>query len=156
MDKYTSGHSPGPKSDRKMYLETHFDIKNQSNSSPEHLLRASPRPKLVSGRLSPIFRSSGAASRTSQNFVFHSGNNNFSILRAPTIPTGPRIANIGATGDNSAALCSSAPCPISFKSSLRNHTSRYPGGRTPGPHLGSRNAKTATAVTRIKRDAHQL
>ena len=47
-----------------MSLETHFDIKSQSNSSPKHLLGASPRPKLVSGRLSPLFRSSGAASKT--------------------------------------------------------------------------------------------
>ena len=47
-----------------MSLETHLGIKSQPNLSPEHLLGASPRPKLVSGRLSPLFRSSGATSKT--------------------------------------------------------------------------------------------
>ena len=64
IENCTSGHSTGPKSDQKTSLETHFGIKIQSNASPQHLLDASPRPKLVSGRLSPLFRSSGAASKT--------------------------------------------------------------------------------------------
>ena len=71
IENYTSGRSPEPKSDQKTSLEPHVGIQNQSSASPQHLLGASPRPKLVSGRLSPLFGSSGAASRTSQNLDFH-------------------------------------------------------------------------------------
>ena len=53
----------------------------------------------------------------------------------PTDSDRPRDRQVQAHGDPSAPLCSSAPCPISLKSTLLNHTSRYPGGRTRGAHL---------------------
>ena len=53
----------------------------------------------------------------------------------PTDSDRPRDRQIGAHGDTSAPLCSSAPCPISLKSTFLNHTSRKPGNRLQGAHL---------------------
>ena len=73
----------------------------------------------------------GAVPWNSKNLAFPRGNGNIPPLRAPPVPR--------ARGDTPNGLkvpfWPAAPLPISPKSTLLNHTSRYLSFRTPGPYL---------------------